>query len=171
MVHQQLTGIQQYHKLGNSQYHICNHHELGNSQYHICNHHEFGNNQYNHKFGNNLELFNSHRSNTSNHHNRCNTYNSHRSNTSKHHNRSNTFNHRFNKFSHRFYTLSLSIITIKNHGINQEFKDKETILPTTVDDIIVDTDMKMMTEDFWIEYLTEIKMYIIYIYLKIKIKF
>ena len=141
MVHQQLNGIQQYHKLGNSQYHICNHHELGN-------------NQYNHKFGNNLELFNSHRSNTS-----------------KHHNRSNTFNHWFNKFSHRFYTLSLSIITIKNHGINQEFKDKETILPTTVDDIIVDTDMKMMTEDFWIEYLTEIKMYIIYIYLKIKIKF
>ena len=158
MVHQQLNGIQQYHKLGNSQYHICNHHELGN-------------NQYNHKFGNNPELCNSHRSNTSKHHNRCNTYNSHRSNMSKYHNRSNTFKHRFNKFSHRFYTLSLSIITIKNHCINQEFKDIETILPTKVDDIIEDTDMKMMTEDFSIEYLTEIKMYIIYIYFKIKIKF
>ena len=77
----------------------------------------------------------------------------------------------FNTFNHRFNTQSLSIITINNHCINQEFKDIETILPTTIDDILEDTDMKMMTEDFWIEYLTEIKMYIIYIFLKIKIKF
>jgi len=81
------------------------------------------------------------------------------------------FNHRSNTFNHRFNTLSPSIITIKNHCINQEFKNIETFLPTTVDDIIDDTDMKMKKEDFWIEYLTEIKMYIIYIYLKIKIKF
>ena len=33
MVHQQLNGIQQYHKFVNSQYHIWDNHELGNSQY------------------------------------------------------------------------------------------------------------------------------------------
>jgi len=58
----------------------------------------------------------------------------------------------------------------KNHCINKEFRDIETILPTMIEEIKEDTDIKMMTDDFSIEYLTEINMYIIYIFLKIKIK-